>query len=266
MESDELEPGGHHFDQMEADAVCSQCHTVNDEGTLLCKACGNNLREQRAQRIAQAAGGEYITPRKNPAQLLTGLLVVFGILAIFYVVFNLQKFENMMLDSISSQVDPADQDLWEGTYANLYEEMLTDIEQNPTSTSVRRISLKSPLSETIYTGRYLIIPSGRSNTSDNVVGEAQLERQGDRVHFVYLSDEKFRIVNEARGFTDLEIDEESGELSNPRVLDTAELYTNGEYFFANGASAPRPAGGHKLFVTHSGTNTQLEFKAFRVNN
>ena len=37
---------------IEADAVCAQCGSANPEGTLICKTCGNNLRDQRLMRIA----------------------------------------------------------------------------------------------------------------------------------------------------------------------------------------------------------------------
>jgi len=36
---------------IEADAVCAQCGSANPEGTLICKTCGNNLRDQRMLRI-----------------------------------------------------------------------------------------------------------------------------------------------------------------------------------------------------------------------
>ena len=39
-------------ERLDADAVCGSCGTVNPEDTLLCKSCGNNLRDQRQTRIA----------------------------------------------------------------------------------------------------------------------------------------------------------------------------------------------------------------------
>ena len=263
MDPYELEPGQHQFEQMDADAVCSQCGTVNDEGTLLCKSCGNNLRDQRAQRVAQSTTGDYITPKKSPVQLLTGLLVVLGILTIFYVVLNLQSFEDMMLESITNQENPADQDLWEGTYAPMYAEMLAEIEGTPTPEDIRRITLNSPLTETTYSGRYLILPEASATTTRSIIGEAQLKRIGNRVHFVYLTD---RGSNEGRGYTDLDIDEETGKVSNPKVLDTAVIYLRSEEYVASGASAPIPSGGHACFVTYSGSNNQHEYIAYRVRN
>ena len=261
MDPNKLESGAHQFEQMDADAVCSQCGTVNDEGTLLCKSCGNNLRDQRAQRIAHGTGGEYITPKKNPIHMLTGLLVVFGVLAVFYVVFNLQKFENMMIDSISSQENPADQDLWEGTYAEIYEKMITDVDQNQTSENLRRITLNAPPIETAYSGRYLILREGAELNTDNIIGEAQLQQIGERVHFVFLSD---RYGYEARGYSDLQIDETTGELLSPMVKNTAELYLNSEYYMASGATVPIPSGGHKCYVNRQDSNRQYAFRAFRV--
>lgn len=261
MDPYELEPGQHQFEQVDADAVCAQCSTVNNEGTLLCKGCGNNLRDQRAQRIAQAQGGDYITPKKSPVHLLTGLLVVLGILTIFYVIGNLQNFEDMMLDSISSQQEAADQDLWDGTYAPMYDEMLTLIEENPTSANLRRITLNSPVTETTYSGRYLVASISTEDNAQTIVGEAQLQRIGERVHFVFLSD---RGAREARGYSNLEIDAETGEVSSPRIQDTAEIYLDDKIHIASGGAISIPSGGHNCFVTHTGASRQYEYIAYRV--
>ena len=53
----QVNPQDHHehVEHLDADAVCEACDTVNPEGTLLCKTCGNNLRDQRARRMK--AGG-----------------------------------------------------------------------------------------------------------------------------------------------------------------------------------------------------------------
>lgn len=45
----EARPERHH--DFEADAVCAQCGLVNEEGTLYCHQCGNNLRDQRRIRL-----------------------------------------------------------------------------------------------------------------------------------------------------------------------------------------------------------------------
>jgi hypothetical protein len=76
------------FEYIDADAVCEQCSTVNPAGTLLCKTCGNNLRDQRMRRLAADEGMEAVHASDRPIRMLTGLLVVLGLLAILWAAIN----------------------------------------------------------------------------------------------------------------------------------------------------------------------------------
>ena len=89
------------FEQIDADAVCQQCDRINDEGTLICKACGNNLRDQRNLRIAQGAGPELMKEGGSKFRLFTGLLVTLGILLAVYMVLNIGNIEQALVNSLS---------------------------------------------------------------------------------------------------------------------------------------------------------------------
>lgn len=81
---------------IEADAVCNQCGTVNPEGTLICKKCGNNLRDQRQMRLAadQAmAGGEPVPAEKRSH--LRHALTVLGLLVIVWLALNMGRIGGM---------------------------------------------------------------------------------------------------------------------------------------------------------------------------
>ncbi|MCX5757207.1 MAG: hypothetical protein NTU83_01615, partial [Candidatus Hydrogenedentes bacterium] len=48
------------IERIDADAVCEKCGTVNPEETLLCKTCGNNLRDQRLHRVQSEPSEEAV--------------------------------------------------------------------------------------------------------------------------------------------------------------------------------------------------------------
>lgn len=261
MEQYDLEQGKG-FEQVDADAVCEQCGTVNDEATLLCKSCGNNLRDQRSRRIAQGGGPDLIGDGKSKVQLLTGLLVVLGILVIFYAVWNIERFETYMAKSLAESSTPGSKDLWTGSNASLYEELLQDIQNNPTPLDIRKISLDNPQVEQSYSGRYLLIQPGQL-TTNRIIGEANLRRLGDRVHFVFVSQ---RGDVEGRGYAQFESSEESDTM-NVTVRQTAEVRIDGVMYVSMGISTPNDMGGHSCFAIRDGNDDEpYEALAYRVHN
>jgi hypothetical protein len=260
MEQYDLEQG-QGFEQVDADAVCEQCGTVNDEGTLLCKTCGNNLRDQRSRRIAEGGGPDLIANGKNHVQILTGLLVILGILVVFYAVWNIDKFEAFVAASMTEQAAEGSDDLWAGTNASYYDEMLQDLVDNPTPQNTRKVSLDNPQAESSYNGRYLIMRPG-ALTTNRIIGEAHLKRLGNKVLFVYLS-QKGDI--EARGYAQFESTEGS-EAMNVTVRQTSEVRVFGLTYVSMGIATPIAAGGHSVFAMRDGDEDQHEALAYRVHN
>ncbi|MFP6581695.1 MAG: hypothetical protein VCD00_03980 [Candidatus Hydrogenedentota bacterium] len=258
MEQYDLD-SGQGFEQVDADAVCQQCGTVNEEGTLLCKVCGNNLRDQRNQRIAQGAGPELIGDGRSKFQMLTGLLVAFGILIIFYVVWNIDNFESMLVESLSQTNATTDRNVWTGGNASMYDEMLLDLIEFPTPDNVRQAALSNPQIETTYNGRYLLLFPGELDAS-RIVGEANLQRIGERIHFVFKASNGGA---EIRGYAMLESVEE-GELPHPIVRRTAEIQLDGFNFDGIGVSTLAPAGGHNIVAKRDHDDQQWEVLAYRV--
>ncbi|HOJ68818.1 MAG TPA: hypothetical protein PLH06_08470, partial [Candidatus Hydrogenedentes bacterium] len=82
---------------LDADAVCAQCGMVNPEGTLLCKNCGNNLRDQRMLRLqADEAlqGRETAAEQRNT--FLRNALGVLGVLVLLYLGLNASSLMNLL--------------------------------------------------------------------------------------------------------------------------------------------------------------------------
>lgn len=262
MEQYDLQQG-EGFEQIDADAVCEQCSSVNDEGTLLCKSCGNNLRDQRNRRIAQTGGPDLISDGKSKFQLLTGLLVVFGILAVFYAVWNIDRIEAYMTESLSTRTAPGSEDFWTGSQASVYDAMLQDLQDNPTPQNVRKVTLDNPQVERSYSGRYLLIRPGEL-TTNRIIGEANLKRLGDKIHFVFLSQ---RDDTEARGYAQFESSENSDTM-NVIVRQTAEVRINGVSYIATGVSIPINVGGHTCYVTRDSDSDRQPFEAlaYRVHS
>lgn len=258
MEQYDLD-SGQGFEEVDADAVCQQCATVNEEGTLLCKSCGNNLRDQRNQRIAQGAGPELLGDGRSKFQMLTGLLVTFGILIVFYVVWNIDSFESMLVDSLSETSATTDRNVWTGSNAAMYDEMLLDLIEFPTPNNVRQDALNNPQTETTYNGRYLLMFPGELDAS-RIVGEANLQRIGERIHFVFKASNGGA---EVRGYAMLEPVEE-GQAPRPIVRRTAEIQLDGFNFDGMGVSTPAPAGGHNIVTKRADDDQQYEVLAYRV--
>ena len=143
----------------------------------------------------------------------------------------------------------------------MYDEMLQDLMDNPTSTQALKSSLENPQAEQSYNGRYLVILPGEL-TTNRVIGEANLRRMGDSVHFVYISRNR---EMEARGFARFETVEESGS-TNITVRQTAEVRIDGVPHIGMGVSTPIAIGGHTCFVMTDGDGDPVEALAYRVHN
>lgn len=172
------------FDRIDADAVCEACGTVNPEDTLFCKSCGNNLRDQRVQRIAEGRGLEQmVEATATPAQWLSKGLTVLGILVVIWTALNVSTVEQWLLSTqkqLSSEASP--ESLWSGPDRAAYDDLLKEINDRPlTEEEINSVGAASQ-AQPGYAGRYLIKRSARP--SEAVIGQAALKQTGDRVLFV----------------------------------------------------------------------------------
>ena len=142
-----VENPGAGFEQIDADAVCEQCGLVNDEGTLLCKVCGQNLRDQRARRLANAQGTEAFEDRISRVRLLTGLLVTLGLLSIVLVVLNIENIEASLVQRLSSDTSSDTGGLWTGQSSAIYAALQRELEEYPTSRTRMQETLENPVND-----------------------------------------------------------------------------------------------------------------------
>lgn len=177
-------PGtGSPVQRIEADAVCEQCGTVNPEDTLLCKKCGNNLRDQRMRRVA--AGGIEGLPRERfHPRLLRALLVVFGLLFVLWTAINVGRIEEWLVEGFKA-ADSAEYvaaDFWESRDASRYEDMLQELDQNPATDEEIADAINRMTERGRFPGRYCIKRS--NNREESIIGEALIREEGDTLYVV----------------------------------------------------------------------------------
>ncbi|MBX3179413.1 MAG: hypothetical protein KF886_18815 [Candidatus Hydrogenedentes bacterium] len=165
---------------LDADAVCAQCNTVNAEGTLLCKVCGNNLRDQRAIRLAadQVMDLEH-TGRRRRTWASAGLFVV-AIGVIVATLVNQDLIVSWLIQAPGGSETAAA--LWRGADSARFEAMTGDLSQTSISEELARESLENPRPFGSIEGNYALFQDGA------FVGTALVEVDGDGIYFVALLD------------------------------------------------------------------------------
>jgi len=187
--------GAFNVDKLDADAVCAQCSTVNAEGTLLCKVCGNNLRDQRNRRLQadQAMDMEHTGQRRRA--WLSG---VFFILAIGLIISTLVNQELIVdwLINVQTPAEPTLAELWTGDYDAYFRPMVEELDLLGVDAESAAAALAAGPPSTELEGLYALYDS------DTFVGTANVRLEGEDAYFVaHLAD-----GNEVRGVARSEAD------------------------------------------------------------
>ena len=174
-----------HMEQIDADAVCAECGTVSPEGTLLCRQCGNNLRDQRAQRIsAVGQTTERSASFSSHSKLLRGGLMAFGLLVVLWVGLNAGNIEEMLLGLQVDEEKGADE-FWSGSKGGTFDALLDELTANPVTEAEVDALLGGTSGGGELEGRYALLSEG-GVMGPRKVGEAIVRRDGDSVRFVVL--------------------------------------------------------------------------------
>ncbi len=259
------------FQQVDADAVCEQCGTVNDDGTLICRICGQNLRDQRVRRLSGAQSPAALGEKVNRVRVFTGILSVIGILLIVVAAISIRNIEAGLTNALSEEPisNTAFEKLQGGPSAAIYDELTAELQDYPSTRAQMKDALDNPVAEASYNGRYIILRQG-ALTPDRVIGEAALRRRGDRVYFVAQITDP---VLEIRGFAGLENVQEDGAEEGtvrPVVRNTAGyLNEDGVEIRGRGLAEPIEAGGHRVLVMQAGESAEApsveaELFAYRI--
>ncbi len=254
----DLRPGQHFdFEQIDADAVCEQCGTVNPEATLICKICGNNLRDQRLRRIAAQPAGAPQTPGVSRFRLFTTLLTTLGVLVVVAAALNVDSIAQWVVGSGNEESSRLG-DVWSGADAEIYNELDRQLTENPITRAEEQEAIANPVIDTVYDGRYILMrPNAFSGTE--TIGEAILQRRAERVYFVAKIN--FREM-QVRGFAILTGDE-GGNL-RPVVQSTASAHIGGGEYLGWGYGVPNADGSHTWYAQSTFDDNSYGILAYRI--
>ncbi|MEX2015343.1 MAG: zinc ribbon domain-containing protein [Candidatus Hydrogenedentales bacterium] len=249
-------PREFNFDAMDADAVCEQCGNVNPEGTIICKTCGNNLRDQRARRIAATGALPHVKQPVNHVRLLTGLLPVFGILLVLLVVLNMPTIESWLVSAQAQDAVVATDDLWTGATGGIMDELAMQLDQVPSNRAAREDAVNNPIDDTSFNGRYALFDPQRTQ----IIGEAIVSRRGDKMYFVARLDGQSLDI---RGIALLEQGEEGGV--RPAAMETpAAVLMDGRTYPARGFASKNEDGGHVVYAQSDASDANFVVLAYRL--
>lgn len=147
---------------LDADAVCAQCGTVNPEATLICKVCGNNLRDQRSLRLQADQVLESAGEPVSETRWFAGALTVLGGLLIIFVAFFVNSIADFMVSG-GVQASGASS-LWASDDDAIFAEMRAELGIAPTPEDIAaaiEASLAVPeegIEPAGPEGRYVLLP------------------------------------------------------------------------------------------------------------
>jgi len=186
------DPTDHGFDVIDTDAVCEECGAVSPEGTLFCKKCGNNLRDQRTRRLSLKTN-ESIEHLGMPAaekgrRMLVGLLTAFALLLLLWAALpgNVGKIEDALIRKMSGTAVPENYSpnmFWNADLVDteLFEEMEAFIRENPISVTDLDKALNTLNDLEYFEGLYILREGG--GAADPVVGMAYVIQEDNELAF-----------------------------------------------------------------------------------
>lgn len=237
--------------RLDADAVCAQCGTVNPEGTLICKTCGNNLRDQRRLRLQAeeqlVIGGELPSSRN----IVLGVITVLGAVAIIFAGFNADR---IMLWLVSSaEYSSSGVNLWSGEMGRVMSAMEQDLASHMVTASQIYSVFQQPIVSESVAGYYVV--AVRSTGQDyRAVGRAVVKPQDDNILFVAVLDNGAQVRGIAR-------QQESRYIA---YWENASCQWNGQIGAVSGIVTRREDGRFEGYGGTELTPMNYEFFAFKL--
>ena len=224
---------------IDADAVCGQCGRVNPEGTLICKGCGNNLRDQRLLRMAadqMLTGEEEAAKRRS---MLKSGLTVLGILVVIWFAMNAGRVMGFVVPGSVTDSSGASANavpiqpalLWESQENSGFESMAASLKGRYPSESEAETARLNPPSDATPAGYFALFE--KVGTTERFVGAAYAVQEASEVRYVAA----FNDGTEARG---------KATIGENTALNTdwhmGGVQREGKYFAAAGAAIPQTDG------------------------
>lgn len=238
--------------RVDADAVCAQCGTVNPEDTLICKVCGNNLRDQRAARLV--GGGVVEAPPEvtERRRWLGGVLAVIGLILVAVVLMNLRTIEAGLVEILAGPTGP-DLGLWSGAPGAVLDDLAEELASSPLAEDERHDAVMQPIGSTGYVGRFVLAIED-PEVGLHPIGEAVVRLEDGVYYFVGRAG-----ATEVRGTA---YENNNGFL----VADwgRAGFRIGAQEHEVRGAAGPRDGGGFACYGESDEFEHGFNFLAFSV--
>ncbi|MFP4500546.1 MAG: hypothetical protein ACLFTT_06055 [Candidatus Hydrogenedentota bacterium] len=144
------------MDRFDADAVCAECGTVNPEDTLICKVCGNNLRDQRARRMAKETGAQLPTAQGHPGRTwVSGVLVALGLLLVLWVALNAEHLARGMIEAMGEDQGYS-LGLWSGEEGARLDALSESLDAATPDLDAQMVAIRDSAVVEEYAGLYVI--------------------------------------------------------------------------------------------------------------
>ncbi|MCX8064419.1 MAG: hypothetical protein N3G21_04525 [Candidatus Hydrogenedentes bacterium] len=182
--------------RIDADAVCVQCGTVNPEGTLICKSCGNNLRDQKRIRMQAEEELKIGEELPSPRNIMLGVITVVGAIIVVIAGFNADRIMLWLVGA--SEVVYSSEGMWTGSLGRQLNSLTQDLKNQMIASSRIYSAIKNPINSNEIEGLYVVAVSDADNNFVPV-GKAILKSYTDNEYlFSALLDNGAQIRGVAR--------------------------------------------------------------------
>lgn len=169
----------HHHHDFDADAVCVQCGMVNEEGTLYCHNCGNNLREQRRLRLEAETLLLHQGDKTQRRQWIIGILGTLGLIVVLIAGLRANQIAEWLLEVQEPNPDDP-RVLWSPPQNDRYDQMFEELREAAITPDHLADMVYQPTSDFPQQGRLVLF------YGEDPVGVAQVERYSNLVLMVGL--------------------------------------------------------------------------------
>lgn len=248
MSTNPVEDRSSRVERLDADAVCAQCGMVNPEETLICKQCGNNLREQRQRRLEAEQHLAGQGPGFEGRRWLKGIVSLAVLVVLLLTALNVDAIVAYMMRT--NVVNPAET-FWRGPEAAQYRVLLSELQANIPSPEQKEAVFRNPAVVDSFEGYYVIV------TDDGRDGDALLRPamvgDGNLYDFVALVGPV-----EIRGRASLRENRLAADWNS------AGVRYRGDHIPASGVVIQQSRGGFDGFAQSAATESGIAFKAYQI--
>ena len=224
-----------HGAPVDADAVCQVCDAVNTDGVLLCRNCGNNLRDQKLHRLQ----AELLPPEGESLSTLTivrGVIAVVGLLVVLVVALKANTIADAVVGSSAS--DNPVIGLFEGLESIGFDALRDQARNISTSPQLVDAAREAGPVSGSMAGEYVIVGEGAYSTPD-ILGTAVVEEIDTRMRFAIV----LNTGHEIRGW----IEPQGTKAFRADWQSTGILAPDNDLFAAAGVAVRQSDGGLECF-------------------